>query len=230
MSQVASRWQKINDAIRQIAGGNPVTVVAVSKRQDLQKMHEAHEAGARHFGESYLSEALPKMQALSSWTDVVWHYIGPMQSNKTAGIARHFDWVHSCDREKIASRLSAQRPDTMAPLNVLVQVNISGEASKAGIHPDHLDRLLRHVAGLPRLRLRGLMAIPEPDAPGERFRMMADLHNRYKDISPHWDTLSLGMSRDYTTAIQYGANLVRIGTGLFGPRDEAGPPMEEHEP
>jgi pyridoxal phosphate enzyme (YggS family) len=177
--------------------------------------------GQRHFGESYLQEALEKQTALTD-LGLVWHFIGPLQSNKTRGVAEHFNWVHSLDRLKIAHRLSTQRPSSLPRLNVCLQVNVSGESSKSGVSPRALPALAEDVAALPCLKLRGLMAIPAPSpdfaAQREAFRR---LRNLFEDLSARGlelDTLSMGMSADLEAAIAEGASIVRIGTALFGPR------------
>lgn len=201
-----------------------VTLLAVSKTRPVDVIRAAAAAGQRRFGESYLREALEKIGALAD-LDLEWHFIGPIQSNKTRGIAEHFHWVHSVDRLKVARRLSEQRPETLPPLNVCLQVNISGEASKSGVEPEALPDLARAVAALPRLRLRGLMAIPAPArdageeavrAPFRRLREALEALNR---DGLALDTLSMGMSDDFEDAIAEGATLVRIGTELFGARD-----------
>ena len=182
-------------------------------------------AGQRAFGENYVQEAIDKIQRLRELTDArpEWHFIGPIQSNKTRTIAEHFDWVQSVDRLKIAQRLSEQRPADRPPLNVLVQVNISGEASKSGVEPAALDGLAREVARLPRLKLRGLMAIPEPEADETRRRAplaaMRILFERLRAGGLPLDTLSMGMSADLEDAVLEGSTMVRIGTAIFGERE-----------
>ncbi len=196
-----------------------VGLVAVSKRQPVAALRAAFAAGQRAFGENYLQEALEKHRALADLAGLEWHFIGAIQSNKTTDIAQAFDWVHTVDRARIAERLSARRDPGREPLNVLVQVNISGEASKAGVAPAELPRLLEHVAGLPRLRLRGLMALPapEPDFPRQRAAFAA-LAALARAAPMALDTLSMGTSEDFEAAIAEGATLVRIGTAVFGPR------------
>lgn len=203
------------------AGRDPaeVRLLAVSKTKPAETVRQAYAAGVRDVGENYLQEALDKQQALTDLT-LTWHFIGPIQSNKTRAIAEHFDWVHSVDRLKIAQRLSAQRPAHLPALNVCLQVNVSGEDSKSGCRPDELAALAAAVAALPGLRLRGLMAIPEPtddravqDAAFARLRTLRD------DLGLALDTLSMGMSHDLEAAIAQGATWVRIGTALFGARD-----------
>lgn len=217
MATVASRWKRIQAEIEQIAS-KPVTVVAVSKQQPIAKMQDAFAAGLRHFGESYVQEALSKMATWQERTNVVWHFIGPIQSNKTKHLAEHFDWVQSVDRLKVARRLNDQRPSHLPPLNVLIQVNISGEPSKSGVHPDEVLPLAQAIRHLPRLSLRGLMTIPSPNAPMDQWQSMLTLFQQLSTYVNTCDTLSMGMSNDYATAIRYGATMIRLGTALFGPR------------
>lgn len=210
-----------------------VTVLAVGKAQPVAALAEAQRAGVRDFAENYLQEALPKIAALRPDTStrgqaraaLRWHFIGPLQSNKTADVALHFDWAHAVDREKIARRLSEQRPAMLPPLNVCVQVNISGEASKSGVAPAEALALCRAVAALPRLRLRGLMAIPAPVAamgrshdPCAPYRGLRELFEAINKEGLELDTLSAGMSDDFEAAIAEGSTMIRIGTALFGPR------------
>ncbi|TGD72722.1 YggS family pyridoxal phosphate-dependent enzyme [Mangrovimicrobium sediminis] len=199
-----------------------VTLVAVSKTRPANELREAFECGLREFGESYLQEALEKIETLAD-LPLTWHFIGPIQSNKTRPIAVHFDWVHSVEREKIARRLDEQRPPELPPLQVCLQVNISGEASKSGADPDALPALAAAVMQLPRLQLRGLMAIPARSAdPAQQRAAFARLRALFEDLRgthPELDTLSMGMSGDYRAAIAEGATVLRVGTGIFGPRD-----------
>ncbi|MBV8502004.1 MAG: YggS family pyridoxal phosphate-dependent enzyme [Paucibacter sp.] len=200
-----------------------VTLLAVSKTFSATDIREAHAAGARRFGENYVQEGLEKIQALADLrADIEWHLIGPLQSNKTRPVAEAFDWVHSVDRLKIAQRLSEQRPGAMAPLNVCIQVNISGEASKSGAAPGEVPALARAIAQLPRLRLRGLMAVPEPaadlESQREPHRALARLQRELVADGLALDTLSMGMSADLEAAIFEGATLVRVGTAIFGKR------------
>ena len=206
------------------AAGKPesaVRLVAVSKTFPAETVRAAAAAGQRDFGENYLQEALAKMQALAD-LPLVWHFIGPIQSNKTRAIAEAFQWVHSVDREKIAARLSEARPAHLPPLNVCIEVNVSGEASKSGVAPDALAALARRVAALPRLALRGLIAIPEPtpDQAQQRrsFRAVRELKDALVREGFPLDTLSMGMSADLEAAIAEGATLVRVGTAIFGER------------
>jgi PLP dependent protein len=198
------------------AGRDPqtVTLLAVAKTQPLARLREAAAAGQRAFGENYVQEAIDKMDALGG---LEWHLIGPLQSNKTRLAAERFAWVQSVASEKIARRLSEQRPAELAPLNVLIQVNASGEATKSGVAPGEVRALARTVILLQKLRLRGLMAIPEPGAPRSRFH---EVNRLYQELKPEFgfDTLSMGMSDDMDLAIAEGATLVRIGTAIFGAR------------
>ncbi len=199
-----------------------VTLLAVSKTREPAALREAAGAGQRDFGENYVQEAQDKMAALADLR-LRWHLIGPLQSNKTRAVAECFDWVHTLDRLKIAQRLAEQRPAGLAPLQVCLQVNISGEASKSGASAGEIPALARAVAALPRLRLRGLMAIPEPAAdpeaqrrPHRELRRLLDQLNR---AGLGLDTLSIGMSADLESAIAEGATIVRVGTAIFGARD-----------
>lgn len=204
-----------------------VQLLAVSKTRGARDVLAAYMAGQSAFAENYLQEALDKMAALAD-LPLHWHFIGPIQSNKTRALATHFDWVHTVDRAKIAQRLAAQRPAERPPLNVLLQVNLSGEASKAGVDLTALPALADTVASLPRLALRGLMAIPaptdEPNAQRAAFRQLAQARNTLLQAG-HADCieLSMGMSVDMDAAIAEGATLVRIGTDIFGARDYAPP-------
>ncbi|MEQ8265014.1 YggS family pyridoxal phosphate-dependent enzyme [Pseudohaliea sp.] len=219
---IAEVWERVRAAAEKV-GRDPKTVqvLAVSKTHPAEAVRAAFAAGQRHFGENYLQEAEDKIAATGD-LDIHWHFIGPIQSNKTRSIAAHFDWVHSLDRLKIARRLSEQRPDNLPPLKVCLQVNISGEASKSGVEPDALPALAAAVAALPRLELRGLMAIPAPvqDEARKRepFARLAALLATLGGTLPGLDTLSMGMSADLEAAIAEGATLVRIGTAIFGPR------------
>ncbi len=195
--------------------------MAVTKTFGPEAIRDAHAAGQRDFGESYAQEALEKMQALAD-LPIVWHFIGPVQSNKTRPIAESFDWVHAIDRLKIAERLSAQRPAGRPPLQVCIEVNVSGEASKAGVAPEAAPALAAMVVRLPNLRLRGLMTIPEPTPDAalqrRRFEQLRALRDALNRDGCGLDTLSMGMSDDFETAIAAGATMVRVGTAIFGPR------------
>ncbi|MEE4203974.1 MAG: YggS family pyridoxal phosphate-dependent enzyme [Halieaceae bacterium] len=201
-----------------------VNLLAVSKTKPEAMIREAYAAGQRAFGENYVQEGVEKAIALSD-LDIDWHFIGPLQSNKTRVVAEHFAWVHSIDREKIARRLGEQRPGHLPDLNVCLQVNISGEASKSGIHTDEVPALARAIAALPGIRLRGLMAIPAPtkDPAAQRlpFAALRALLSELQSEHPSMDTLSMGMSGDLEAAIAEGATIVRIGTDIFGARAPA---------
>ncbi len=205
------------------AGRDPgsVTLLAVSKTHPAALVDEALAAGQRAFGENYVQEALEKMDTLAG-RDAEWHLIGPLQSNKTRQVAARFDWVQSVDSEKIARRLSGQRSGSLPPLNVLIQVNVSGEATKSGVAPGDVPALAAAIKGMPRLRLRGLMAIPEPGADAARYRELRALYERLKG-SLGLDTLSIGMSDDLETAIAEGSTMVRVGTAIFGARQRIRP-------
>ena len=219
MATIAENLQAVRARIARAAHAagreaESVTLLAVSKSHPAARIEEARVAGQRAFGENYLQEALHKMEALPA---LEWHLIGPLQANKTRLAAERFQWIHTLEREKIARRLSEQRPERLGPLNVLIQVNVSGEASKSGVSFDEIEPLASAVRALPRLRLRGLMAIPEPGAPRERYRETGELFERLK-TRLGFDTLSLGMSDDMEAAIAAGATLVRVGTAIFGQR------------
>jgi pyridoxal phosphate enzyme (YggS family) len=200
-----------------------VSLLAVSKTCPAEAVRQAHAVGQSAFGENYVQEALDKISALADLrASLQWHLIGPLQSNKTRAVAEAFDWVHSVDRLKIAERLSAQRPPGLPPLNICLQVNVSGEASKSGTAPAELPALARAVAGLPGLRLRGLMAIPEPveglEAQRLPHRILRGLFSQLVAQGLPLDTLSMGMSADLEAAVLEGATLVRVGTAIFGSR------------
>lgn len=214
----------------QAVGRDPASIclLAVSKTFDAQAVLTAAQAGQRAFGENYVQEAIDKIatiRSLKSDLQLEWHFIGPLQSNKTRQIAEHCDWVHSVDRLKIAQRLSEQRPAGMPPLQICLQVNVSGEATKSGIEPEALLELARAVVELPNIRLRGLMAIPEPTEDVQQQRAaFAKLRMMQQDLLAAGiptDTLSMGMSSDMDAAIAEGATIVRIGTAIFGVRDYA---------
>lgn len=198
-----------------------ILLLAVSKTRPADDIRVAHAAGLSHFGESYLQEALAKIETLQD-LPLVWHFIGPIQSNKTRPIASHFDWVHSVDRARIARRLSEQRPEGMPPLQICLQVNISGEESKSGANLAELPALAQLVEELPRLQLRGLMAIPratdDEQQQRQAFATLAQALQGLKRDHPQLDTLSMGMSGDLDAALAEGATIVRVGTALFGPR------------
>jgi PLP dependent protein len=213
IAEAAQRNGRVRDSIR---------LVGASKTQSAETIRAAVSCGITEFGENYLNDALPKIDALHDLS-LQWHFIGAIQSNKTRDIAHHFQWVQTLDRAKIAQRLSDQRPDDADALDVLIQVNIDHEPQKAGITPDALAEFAPHVLKLPRIRLRGLMSIPRPEVDPEAqrtaFRRMRELFERAKPMgATHWDTLSMGMTQDFETAIAEGATMIRIGTALFGPR------------
>ncbi len=200
---------------------NQIRLLAVSKTRPPEALRAAHAAGLTAFGENYLQEALDKIEALRE-LPLEWHFIGPIQSNKTRNIATTFDWVHSVDRYKIARRLAEQRPSDLPPLNICLQVNVSGEDTKSGVKPDQLTELLEHCRDLPNLRLRGLMAIPAParglEAQRRPFARLRELLEENRHLIPDMDTLSMGMSADLEAAIAEGSTLVRVGTDIFGSR------------
>src|SRR5919204_3814870 len=219
MATIADNLQAVRARIgraAQAAGrdARAVTLLAVSKAHPVARIDEAHKAGQLAFGENYVQEALEKMAALPP---LEWHLIGPLQSNKTRLAAERFHWIQTLDREKVARRLSEQRPAELPALNVLIQVNISGERTKSGVAPAEVKALAHAIAPLPRLRLRGLMAMPEPGAPRSRYaevRAVFDELRREFDV----DTISMGMSDDLELAIAEGATMVRVGTAIFGAR------------
>lgn len=224
MSTIADNLSALANRIEsaaRAAGREPASVqlLAVSKTKPASAIREIHAAGVRDVGENYLQEALAKQDELRD-LPLIWHFIGPIQSNKTKAIAEHFDWVHSVDRLKIAQRLSEQRPAGLPPLNICLQVNVSGEDSKSGCAPADLPALAKAVAALPNLRLRGLMAIPEPtEDRAAQEAAFASLRRLQEGLDLDCDTLSMGMSHDLEAAIAQGATWVRIGTALFGARN-----------
>ncbi|MTB67500.1 YggS family pyridoxal phosphate-dependent enzyme [Providencia sp. wls1943] len=199
-----------------------ITLLAVSKTKPCEAIMEAIEAGQCQFGENYVQEGVEKIQHFAERTDLIWHFIGPLQSNKSRLVAEHFDWFHTLDRVKIAQRLNEQRPQDKAPLNVLIQINISDENSKSGIPLEEVNELAAQVAQFPNLVLRGLMTIPAPETDYERqcaaFRQMEQAFEQLKANYPTVDTLSMGMTDDMRAAIHCGSTLVRIGTAIFGAR------------
>lgn len=200
-----------------------VRLLAVSKTKPVSAIEEAIQAGQKAFGENYVQEGVEKIAYFNQQADLEWHFIGPLQSNKTKLVAAHFDWIQTVDRLKIAQRLSEQRPAGKAPLNVLIQINISDEASKSGIAPEEMLALAKEIALLPNLKLRGLMAIPKPEhEPAQQkiaLSKMQQLFNRLQTEFEGIDTLSMGMSDDMAAAIECGSTMVRIGTAVFGARD-----------
>lgn len=226
MTAILSNLQAVHTAIDQAAlmaqrDSARITLLAVSKTVPATVLREAHSVGQHAFGENFVQEALDKMHDLRD-LPLEWHFIGPIQSNKTRTIAENFSWVHSVDRLKIAQRLSAQRPANLPPLNLCLQINVSGESTKGGVAPDEAEALAHAIAILPRLKLRGLMAIPAP-AEGlavqrAAFAKMRELLGMLNTTGLNLDTLSMGMSHDLTAAILEGATIVRVGTAIFGSR------------
>ncbi|MGX9731700.1 YggS family pyridoxal phosphate-dependent enzyme [Janthinobacterium aestuarii] len=231
MSTIEQNLQAVRESIAQAAADAQrapadVTLLAVSKTFGADAVLDAMRAGQTAFGENYLQEALDKIafvKAAAPQHAPAWHFIGPIQSNKTRPIAEHFDWVHTVEREKIAARLSEQRPAGLPDLNICLQVNISGEASKSGVTPAELPALAHAVAQLPRLRLRGLMAIPEPETEltlqRAAFAQLRALYEQLKTEGLALDTLSMGMSADLRAAVLEGATIVRVGSAIFGSRN-----------
>ena len=229
ISDLSARHQAVGERITQAAlqaGRNPSSVhlLAVSKTFPPSQVQALAALGQRDFGENYVQEGVDKIVALKEVPGLVWHCIGPLQSNKTRLVAEHFDWVHTVDRLKIAQRLGEQRPDHLPPLQVCLQVNIDGGVTKSGVMPDEALALAQAVVAMPRLVLRGLMTIPDPV---EGFDVQVALHTQAKHLFdrlqvslalPHFDTLSMGMSADLEAAIHAGSTLVRVGTALFGAR------------
>lgn len=233
MSAIRQNLQAVRQRITQAADSaqrdvHGIELLAVSKTFGADAVIDAASAGQLAFGENYLQEALDKITTIRATRpdlQLEWHFIGPIQSNKTRAIAEHFDWVHSVDREKIAQRLSDQRPPDLPPLNICLQINISGEASKSGVMPDEALAVATRIAALPHVRLRGLMAIPEPESNEDEqripFRQMHALFEQLRAEGLPLDTLSMGMSGDMPAAIAEGATIVRIGSAIFGNRDYA---------
>ncbi|MCW8107015.1 YggS family pyridoxal phosphate-dependent enzyme [Alteromonas ponticola] len=228
MQTIAERLQSAYVRIEQATDNahrprNSVKLLAVSKTKPVSDISQAYEAGHRLFGENYVQEGVEKIIQLQQLSDIEWHMIGPIQSNKTKLVAEHFDWVQSLDRAKIARRLNEQRPANLPPLNCCIQVNINDEASKSGIPPNQLPELVEIVEPLPHLTLRGLMAIPKAnmDAVEQEttLSMLEELFGEYRTKLSNFDTLSVGMSDDVEAAIQHGSTMVRIGTAIFGARN-----------
>ncbi|HEY6722029.1 MAG TPA: YggS family pyridoxal phosphate-dependent enzyme [Burkholderiales bacterium] len=226
MSSIAANLQAVKERMESAvrAAGRPagsVRLVAVSKTFPSEAVQDAAQAGQRDFGENYAQEGVGKIDELRA-LGLTWHYIGPIQSNKTRAIAEHFDWVHSIDRAKIAARLSESRDPGLPEIQVCIQVNVSGEASKSGVMPEEAAALARQVAGFSRMKLRGLMAVPEPTpdraVQRRRFVQLRELRDRLNREGFAMDTLSMGMSADLEAAIAEGATMVRVGTAIFGER------------
>lgn len=226
MSTLASALQTVRERIDRAAraagrDASDIQLLAISKAWPADRLREAWQAGQRAFGENYAQEGVQKIGQLSD-LQIEWHFVGPIQSNKTRVLAENFTWVHGVDRARIAERLSAARPPHLPPLDICLQVNVSGEASKSGVAPEHASALARSVAAMPRLRLRGLMVIPrrECDQAAQRhwFRIARELKDRIVAEGTALDTLSMGMSDDLEAAVLEGATIVRVGTAIFGPR------------
>jgi hypothetical protein len=217
LADIVERVARAAERARRTA--DSVQIVAISKQQPVSAIAAAYAAGLRHFGESYVQEALPKMAELEH-LDITWHFVGRLQANKTRAVAEHFDWVHTVDRLRIAERLNEQRPHFAPPLNVLIQINQGGEEQKAGALEQDAPVLARGISALPRLALRGLMTLPPQSGEGARvwFASLATLRDRLAAEGISLDTLSMGMSADFEVAIAEGANFVRIGTAIFGAR------------
>ena len=229
MTTISANLQAVRARIHEAAlkwGRNPadITLLAVSKTWPASAVQDAAAAGQRSFGENYVQEGVDKAIELQA-LQFEWHFIGPLQSNKTRRVAETFDWVHSIDRLKIAERLSEQRPDSLAPLQVCLQVNVSGEDTKSGVALEEVPELAKRIASLPRLKLRGLMAIPAPveDFSLQRpaFRRLREAFEQLNSAGLSIDTLSMGMSHDIEAAIAEGATMVRVGTAIFGERTKA---------
>ncbi|HAU5563115.1 YggS family pyridoxal phosphate-dependent enzyme [Pantoea sp. SM3] len=235
MTSIEHNLQQVRERIATAAarcGRAPeeITLLAVSKTKPASAVAEAIAAGQQAFGENYVQEGVEKVAELAAHPDLQWHFIGPLQSNKSRLVAENFAWCHTVDRERIAQRLNDQRPAALPPLNVLIQVNISDENSKSGIMLEAIPALAAQIAALPRLRLRGLMAIPAPEPDYDRqfavCQQMADAFRALQQNYPDVDTLSLGMSDDMDAAIAAGSTMVRIGTAVFGARDYARPSQQ----
>lgn len=215
-------YDRITKAEQNSHISDPVQLLAVSKTKPIDLIQQAYEAGQRQFGESYVQEAVDKVIHFKQYRDIDWHFIGPIQSNKSRHIAEHFSWVQSVDRIKIARRLSEQRPSNLKPLNILIQVNISGDEKKSGCMLEELTELAEFIDGAKQLTLRGLMTITaqtdDVDQQLQYFEQMKDCFDKLKTQYPHIDTLSMGMSGDLEPAIAAGATMVRIGTDIFGKR------------
>ena len=223
---ISENLSRIQQQIKQISAEyqrENVRLLAVSKTKPVQAIEEAIRADQCAFGENYVQEGVEKIAYFSGNKSLEWHFIGPLQSNKSRLVAEYFDWIQTVDRFKIAERLNDQRPEHLPPLNVLIQINISDESSKSGIQPEEMFSLAEKISQFPRLKLRGLMAIPKPESEPEQqkiaLRKMKDLFNRLQQRFESVDTLSMGMSDDMASAIECGSTMVRIGTAIFGERD-----------
>ena len=210
---ISDNLKKVKSRIDSVQSSQDVELIAVSKTRSINEIQEAVDAGQIHFGENYLQESIDKIKYFEG-NGLIWHFIGPIQSNKTTSIANHFDWVHSVDRIKIAKRLSDQRNPSLGLLNILIQVNVDKEETKSGVYIEEIDEIVSEISILPNLSLRGFMTIPKPENSESSFSEMKRLISKY----PELDSLSMGMSSDLEVAIENGANLVRVGTDIFGPR------------
>ncbi|CAC9585533.1 Hypothetical protein YggS, proline synthase co-transcribed bacterial homolog PROSC [Bathymodiolus heckerae thiotrophic gill symbiont] len=213
MLMIAENLKKVQERINAVDAKNQVTLIAVSKTKPASDLQQAINAGQHHFGENYLQEALDKIKALKN-QNLIWHFIGPIQSNKTKQITENFSWAHSIDRLKIAKRLNDQRPSELGKLNVLLQVNIDNEITKSGVSVDEIEDLITHFENFQNISLRGFMCIPNPENNEQSFNKMAKIMQKYSNL----DTLSMGMSSDLELAIKNGATFVRIGSDIFGKR------------
>ena len=210
---ISDNLKKVKSRIDSVQSSQDVELIAVSKTRSINEIQDAVDAGQIHFGENYLQESIDKIKYFEG-SGLIWHFIGPIQSNKTTSIANHFDWVHSVDRIKIAKRLSDQRSPSLGLLNILIQVNVDKEETKSGVYIEEIDEIVSEISILPNLSLRGFMTIPKPENSESSFSEMKRLISKY----PELDSLSMGMSSDLEVAIENGANLVRVGTDIFGPR------------
>ncbi|MDC1536686.1 YggS family pyridoxal phosphate-dependent enzyme [Candidatus Thioglobus sp.] len=210
---IADNLKRVTSRINSVKCSQKVQLIAVSKTRSTAEIQEAVNAGQVHFGENYLQESLDKISFFNE-SKLIWHFIGPIQSNKTASIAENFDWVHSVDRLKIAKRLSDQRDPSLEKLNILIQINIDEEQTKSGLLLKDVNEIISEVSDLPNVSLRGFMCIPSPKNSAMSFKEMANLISKY----PFLDSLSMGMSSDLELAIKNGATFVRVGTDIFGPR------------
>lgn len=234
-NSIETRFRALEKELAERAPQGGVALLAVSKTFGIEAVEAAWRAGARRFGENYVQEGVEKCRLFRERhpdAKVEWHFIGSLQSNKTRPVAETFDWVQTIDRVKIAERLSAQRPKNLAPLNVLIEVNADGEATKSGVSWDEIEALADRIAELPKLRLRGLMAIPEANgADGGRraFARMREAFLALKTRHPEVDTLSMGMTADWRAAVEEGSTLIRVGSGIFGARDYSRKQRKEGE-
>ena len=210
---ISDNLKQVKSRIDSVQSRKKVELIAVSKTRSTKEIQEAVDAGQVHFGENYLQESIEKINFFKG-SGLIWHFIGPIQSNKTSAIADNFDWVHSVDRIKVATRLSDQRNPALGPLNILIQVNVDREETKSGVDIENVEEIVSEIESLPNLSLRGFMTIPRPENSQNSFAEMKQLISKY----PNLDSLSMGMSADLEIAIKNGANLVRVGTDIFGQR------------